>query len=381
MIIARLTIDLAKDRQQPVVRTRQGNDKWDIINVTLRDNDDFLQLKDTTFSIEGLRDDGTFIQDSNNFRIVNADEGIFEYTLNKEVIGNNGFMSFYFVIESLGRRSTTQTMRMEINCDFKAGREPTVDYISIFDKLEKELKERAKRMEDTLNSTDKKVDNLLGKVASGDFQIPKITKPDGSQTIFATDKDNVLDKIAAAGAGMNTVVAISGVGGQTPSNSTFRGISFFNDKENGIVIAKDNLGGLWTNSFSKADGWRGWSKHASVDANGNLINPNDTNWVVLNLSDGATHGYQRELKYRRIGRLVHLRGTVANPPIRDGVSTFATLPVGFRPDERTTIAGLVPGPDRNTSGTMEINVDPNGNISSTGAKVNSTVHINMTYTV
>ncbi|PFK01388.1 hypothetical protein COI97_16105 [Bacillus cereus] len=383
MIIARLTMDLAKDRQQPVIRTRQNNDKWDIINVTLRDNDDFFFLKNIKLKFEGLKGDGSFVvdNDESHFRIVDPDNGIFEYTLMKEVIGNSGFMSFYFVIESGDKRSTTQTLRMEIGCDFKEGEKPSDNYISVFEQLEKDIRDQANKIEKDFSSTKTKVDQLLVAVSKGDFQIPKITNPDGSQTINATATDNVLDMIVAKGAGVNTIIAVTGAKGMPPANSTFRGISFFNDKDNGVVFVKDNLETLWTNRFSRSEGWKGWTKHASVDDKGNLINPNDTNWVTLNLTDGAQHIENRALKYRRIGRVVHIRGSVSNPPIRDGVSSFTTLPLGFRPDERVTIAGLVPGPDRNSSGTMEINVDANGNISSTGAKINSTVHINITYTV
>lgn len=56
----------------------------------------------------------------------------------------------------------------------------------------------------------------------------------------------------------------------------------------------------------------------------------DTGWIDLTLASGVeAYNSGQTPKYRKIGKIVFIRGAVKN--IQDRDTTIATLPVGFRP--------------------------------------------------
>lgn len=60
----------------------------------------------------------------------------------------------------------------------------------------------------------------------------------------------------------------------------------------------------------------------------------DSGWITLPLAIGAPTGGETP-EYRRIGKIVHLRGRMAFPSIGTGNTVVANLPAGFRPSKLT----------------------------------------------
>ncbi|MGX5537621.1 hypothetical protein ACWKTJ_06820 [Bacillus wiedmannii] len=126
-------------------------------------------------------------------------------------------------------------------------------------------------------------------------QMKKITNDNGSQTISVSDTTkNVLDEIVAKGAGLNTIYCNTGVQGQTPDNASWRGISFLNQSDIGLVIAKDYRGKFWTNYVNGKNNWIGWVQHASIDDVNAVINKaqmkkitTDAGGVTISISDAT----------------------------------------------------------------------------------------------
>lgn len=107
-----------------------------------------------------------------------------------------------------------------------------------------------------------------------------------------------------------------------------------------------NITETWVRTANAASGWSGW-----------LVVAEDTGWVSMSMTGGASFTVQRPLYYRRRNGVVYFKGALTVPT--GGYTAFANVPVGFRPDTDRLMAV-----SSNTGTVMSGVVNATGNLNS-----------------
>lgn len=109
-----------------------------------------------------------------------------------------------------------------------------------------------------------------------------------------------------------------------------------------------------------------------VTDSGNLKQATDTAWTNLTTSFGTVSG--RTMRYKRIGGLVTVTGSVSSATSN---TTFATLPVGFRPIQDSVFVVQ----DAVGSKGVELTIKVDGGMILQGLATNATVHMSATFLI
>ncbi len=237
------------------------NDKNGLkVVVNLKERGKTVDLTGYAIKYEAASSNGYFVR--SDAVVTNAVNGTFEYTFSKESVATRGVWAGYFAFEKGTERYTTPDIKVILGRDVKQGSIEIKDYISEFDQALEAVAGYRKE----IDATTAKITVLTNLINTKNVQVPKITLDNGGATIAVSAKtDNILDKIVAAGAGVNTIYCADVVeNGNIPSKSSWRGISFFNSATFGFVMAKDYKGSFFTNYYNGSGGWRGWVEHADA---------------------------------------------------------------------------------------------------------------------
>lgn len=101
---------------------------------------------------------------------------------------------------------------------------------------------------------------------------------------------------------------------------------------NGTVINNTTAASPWSGTYPTLMGWNGSSTYGvRVDSARVADSCTDSGWITATLVNGFTHNANFPLRYRKVGNIVYVKGTVdrTTPPAINVVIT--TLPAGFRP--------------------------------------------------
>lgn len=101
---------------------------------------------------------------------------------------------------------------------------------------------------------------------------------------------------------------------------------------NGTAISQSNSQIAWSPALPTLMGWNGSSTYGvRVDSARVADSCTDSGWITATLVNGFTHNANFPLRYRKVGNIVYVKGTVdrTTPPAINVVIT--TLPAGFRP--------------------------------------------------
>lgn len=98
----------------------------------------------------------------------------------------------------------------------------------------------------------------------------------------------------------------------------------------------------------------------------------DTDWTNLSTSFGSVGG--RPMRYKKVNGTVTITGSVASAT---NGTTFATLPVGFRPIQDM----VFPVQDASVSKSVELTIKGDGGMVLQGLSTNATVHMSATFNI
>lgn len=163
-------------------------------------------------------------------------------------------------------------------------------------------------------------------VALGDTaQMQKITLDSGGATISISDASkNILDEIKTKGPGMNTIYCAGGVQGQTPNNKSWRGVSFLNSANYGLLWAKDFQNKFFTNYFDNGN-WLGWIEHSDASLTQNIKVTQDNGDSIIQAKVATDDILQMVLDKGRGFHTIYAAGSAKNVPSSAGLRGFANL--------------------------------------------------------
>ncbi|MCT4572796.1 hypothetical protein N3930_36695, partial [Bacillus thuringiensis] len=121
----------------------------------------------------------------------------------------------------------------------------------------------------------------------------------------------------------------------------------------------------------QGDSWD-WSKRVEIRPDGTIKQATDTDWSTLSTSFGSVGG--RPMRYKKVNGIVTITGSVANAT---NGTTFATLPVGFRPIQDM----VFPVQDASVSKSVELTIKGDGGMVLQGLSTNATVHMSATFNI
>lgn len=350
------------------ISSRENDRNGFKVIVNLKERGKTVDLTGYVVKYEAISPQRNFVRD--DAVVTSTKDGVFEYTVSKEAVSSAGVWIGYFAFEKGTERFTTQDIRISLGVDVKSGSIQLENYIAEFDKALEAVAGYRKE----IDATTAKITVLTNLINAKNVQVPKITLDNGGATIAVSAKtDNILDKIVAAGAGVNTIYCADVVeNGNIPSKSSWRGISFFNSATFGFVMAKDYKGNFFTNYYNNGT-WIGWTEHVNsseiipktggtftglVTLSGGVKLPGDVPWTNLTLVNGATTDAGNTPRYMRQGDVIYIVGAVTN--VTDSM-TIANLPVGIRPTSNCSFANSYLSTDlKKYAG--EINVRTDGRI-------------------
>lgn len=184
-----------------------------------------------------------------------------------------------------------------------------------------------------------------------------ITSSTGSVKVSVNDTSkSILEEIVQAGQGFHTFYAVGGSRDLPSSGVSIRGFAHMTSATIGYVVALDYRNNLYTNYYdANASVWLGWSGTFKVLAPTSIVN----SWVNYGGSDPV-------VQYTKSGNLIVLKGIVKNGTITPGTVIF-TLPVGYRPLERTYANGICSG-----NVPVRFTIDTNGAVSVYSTNFNNT---------
>ncbi|EOP51784.1 hypothetical protein IKQ_03345 [Bacillus cereus VDM053] len=382
-----ISIDLANPVFTKTIRSRQNDKNGLRIVVYLKGNGQKVNLTGYSVKYEATNHLGQLIRD--DAKIIDANNGAFEYTLSEEAVSMAGDWTAYFVLEKNDlERMTTPDIRISLKRDVREGNIKIENYISEFDKALESVEGYRKEIDDTnkkITDTNNKFVELTTLINAKDVQVPKITTESGGQTISVSDATkNILDEIAAKGAGMNTIYCATGVQNTIPSGKPWRGISYFNQNNIGFVIAKDSVGGFYTNYLNGNSGWTGWSNHVTKE---DFVGWNftvqgfkrttDTDWIQMSINTAnASNVEGRQVtRAKRSGDQVSVIGSLKN--IKEGQVVF-NVPTALRPAQQITDVVIIAGPPYSI---CEFNVETGGNVKIYNITTDKTIHFSINYLV
>ncbi|KFM99550.1 hypothetical protein DJ93_4713 [Bacillus clarus] len=262
-----IIVDLDDPVFTKTIRSRQNDKNGLKLIVYLKQKGRSVDLTGYAIKYEATNHTGAFIRD--DAQLIDAKNGVFSYTFTPQSVSIASDWTAYFVFEKSTERMSTPDIRIVLSRDVKEGNIKIENYISDFEKAIEQVAGYQKDIDDTnkrIIDTNNKFAELTTLINAKGVQVPKITTESGGQTISASDATkNILDEIAAKGAGMNTIYCATGVQNTIPSGKPWRGISYFNQNNIGFVIAKDSVGGFYTNYLNGNNGWTGWTNHVTKE--------------------------------------------------------------------------------------------------------------------
>ncbi|MEC3437889.1 hypothetical protein P9136_14155, partial [Bacillus cereus] len=299
----------------------------------------------------------------------------------------------YFVMEKSTERMSTPDIRITLRRDVKEGNIKIENYISDFEILKKTIDELQRKL-NTMDVVKKSGDTMPGNLLFDRSSTDKTNK-----IAFSTAGVEELNFYQTGDGyyGIRDVKGDQGVWDYNRNNKTFSVSANTNlVKKAGDIISgvlefkSDNAIVLGSRSFKtvlhkgaqgaliiapsteeQGDSWD-WSKRVEIRPDGTIKQATDTDWSTLSTSFGSVGG--RPMRYKKVNGIVTITGSVANAT---NGTTFATLPVGFRPIQDM----VFPVQDASVSKSVELTIKGDGGMVLQGLSTNATVHMSATFNI
>ncbi|MEK4579768.1 MULTISPECIES: BppU family phage baseplate upper protein [Bacillus] len=379
-----IIVDLDDPVFTKTIRSRQNDKNGLKLIVYLKQKGRSVDLTGYAIKYEATNHTGAFIRD--DAQLIDAKNGVFSYTFTSQAVSTSADWTAYFVMEKNAERTSTPDIRIVLKRDVKEGNIKIENYISDFEKAIEQVAGYRKEIDDTnkkITDTNNKFVELTTLINEKGVQVPKITTESGGQTISVSDTTkNILDEIAAKGAGMNTIYCATGVQNTIPSSKPWRGISYFNQNNIGFVIAKDSVGGFYTNYLNGNNGWTGWTNHVTrEDFVGwdftvqGFKRSTDIDWIQMSITNASNVEGRQVTRAKRSGDQVSVIGSLKN--IKEGQVVF-NVPAGLRPAQQITDVVIIAGPPYSI---CEFNVETGGNVKIYNITTDKTIHFSINYLV
>ncbi|MEK4578261.1 BppU family phage baseplate upper protein [Bacillus sp. FSL R12-0074] len=340
-----ISIDLADPVFTKTIRSRQNDKNGLRIVVYLKGNGQKVNLKGYSVKYEATNHLGQLIRD--DAKIIDANNGAFEYTLSEEAVSMAGDWTAYFVLEKNDlERMTTPDIRISLKRDVREGNIKIENYISEFDKA----LERVAGYLKVIDDTNKKIADLVASINANQLVRKIGDSMSGPLSIEHTGTDAPLLVANALG------------------RMRFLMTNDVNYIQSGTLDNKSRNLLLTGYNGSIMDEVQVKTKKLIVE--GTVKQSVDIDWTTLNTT-GVTNVSDRILKYKRSGVIINVIGSIRNPK---NVTPFATLPVGFRPPQDVAFTGIAIG-DVTTSCEVTVQVSGNIFVNNLPSGTNITVHM------
>ncbi|MGA5711610.1 BppU family phage baseplate upper protein [Bacillus bombysepticus] len=386
-----IIIDLADPVFTKTIRSRQNDKNGLKITVYVREKGQIVDLTGYAVKYEAINQVGLFVRD--DAQIVDAKNGIFSYTLSSQAVSTSDDWTAYFVMEKSTERMSTPDIRITLRRDVKEGNIKIENYISEFEIIKKTLDELQKK----LNAMD--VVRKSGDTMPGNLLFDRAGTDKTNKIAFSTEGVEELNFYQTGDGyyGIRDVKGNQGVWDYNRNNKTFNVSANTNlvkkagDIINGLLEFKiDNAIVLGSRSYKtvihkgaqgelifapstkeQGDTWD-WSKRVEIRPDGTVKQATDTDWSTLSTSFGSVGG--RPMRYKKVNGIVTITGSVASAT---NGTTFATLPVGFRPIQDM----VFPVQDASVSKSVELTIKGDGGMVLQGLSTNATVHMSATFNI
>ncbi|MBJ7985812.1 BppU family phage baseplate upper protein [Bacillus cereus] len=381
-----IDIDLANPVFTKTIRSRQNDKNGLKLTVNLKENGKIVVLTGYTIKYEATRYTGELIR--KDAKVIDANNGVFEYVLSDESVSISGDWTAYFVLEKNNiERMSTPDIRISLKRDAREGNIQIENYISDFDKALESVEGYLKIIDDTnkkIADANQRVVELTTLINTKNVQVPRITDDTGGATISVSDSTkNILDEIKNKGKGMNTIYCSGVAQGTPPNNKSWRGISFLNSNAYGLVIAKDFQSKLYTNYLDNGT-WLGWVEHVTKEdfvgwdfTVQGFKRTTDTDWIQMSINTAnASNVEGRQVtRAKRSGDQVSVIGSLKN--IKEGQVVF-NVPTALRPAQQITDVVIIAGPPYSI---CEFNIETGGNVKIYNITTDKTIHFLINYLV
>ncbi|PFM61440.1 hypothetical protein COJ52_05105 [Bacillus cereus] len=340
-----IDIDLADPVFTKTIRSRQNDKNGLKLTVNLKENGKIVVLTGYTIKYEATRYTGELIR--KDAKVIDANNGVFEFVLSDESVSISGDWTAYFVLEKNNtERMSTPDIRISLKRDAREGNIQIENYISDFDKALESVAGYLKIIDDT----NKKIADLVASINANQLVRKIGDSMSGPLSIEHTGNDAPLLVANALG------------------RMRFLMTNDVNYIQSGTLDNKSrNLLLTGFNGFTM-DEVQVKTKKLIVE--GTVKQSVDTDWATLNTT-GVTNVADRIPKYKRNGEIVNVIGSIRNPK---NVTPFATLPVGFRPPQDVAFTGIAIG-DVTTSCEVTVQVSGNIFVNNLPSGTNITVHM------
>ncbi|HDR3439503.1 TPA: BppU family phage baseplate upper protein [Bacillus thuringiensis] len=386
-----IMIDLADPVFTKTIRSRQNDKNGLKLTVYVREKGQKVDLTGYAVKYEATNHTGVFIRD--DAQIVDAKNGVFSYTFTSQAVSTSDDWTAYFVMEKSTERMSTPDIRITLRRDVKEGNIKIENYISDFEILKKTIDELQRKL-NTMDVVKKSGDTMPGNLLFDRSSTDKTNK-----IAFSTAGVEELNFYQTGDGyyGIRDVKGDQGVWDYNRNNKTFSVSANTNlVKKAGDIISgvlefkSDNAIVLGSRSFKtvlhkgaqgaliiapsteeQGDSWD-WSKRVEIRPDGTIKQATDTDWSTLSTSFGSVGG--RPMRYKKVNGIVTITGSVANAT---NGTTFATLPVGFRPIQDM----VFPVQDASVSKSVELTIKGDGGMVLQGLSTNATVHMSATFNI
>ncbi|SEG79499.1 protein of unknown function [Bacillus sp. ok061] len=419
-----IIIDLADPVFTKTIRSRQNDKNGLKMTVYVREKGQNIDLTGYAVKYEAINQVGLFVRD--DAQIVDAKNGVFSYTFTSQAVSTSDDWTAYFVMEKSTERMSTPDIRITLRRDVKEGNIKIENYISEFDKA----LEMVKGYQKQIDEANKRINELTAAVTGQKYQLWKVTDDDGTSIDLAANTD--LNTIVKSGfyvgsqlkntpnnsvytwfVSVETATSLAFVQRATllgnlnetyirlnnsgkwsewsrfvlekeivpKTGGSYTGTTYFNT-DNAIVIGsrsyktvlhKGTQGQLVIapSTEEQGDNWD-WSKRVEIRPDGTIKQATDTDWTTISTSFGSVGG--RPMRYKKVNGIVTITGSVVNAT---NGTTFATLPVGFRPIQDM----VFPVQDASVSKSVELTIKGDGGMVLQGLSTNATVHMSATFNI
>ncbi|PES77654.1 hypothetical protein CN505_30150 [Bacillus cereus] len=346
-----IDIDLADPVFTKTIRSRQNDKNGLKLTVNLKENGKIVVLTGYTIKYEATRYTGELIR--KDAKVIDANNGVFEYVLSDESVSISGDWTAYFVLEKNDtERMSTPDIRISLKRDAREGNIQIENYISDFDKALESVAGYLKIIEDT----NKKIADLVASINANQLVCKIGDSMSGPLSIEHTGNDAPL-LIANALGRMRFL---------TTNDMNYIQSGTLDNQARNLFLTGYN--GSTMNEVQV--------KTKKLTVEGTVKQSGDIDWTTLNTT-GVTNVTDRIPKYKRNGEIVNVIGSIRNPK---NVTPFATLPVGCRPPQDVAFTGIAIG-DATVS--CEVTVQSSGNIfvNNLPGGTSVTVHIGVNFMV
>ncbi|EJQ49871.1 protein of unknown function [Bacillus wiedmannii] len=348
-----MLIDLANMIMTRTISSRENDRNGFKVIVNLKERGKPVDLTGYVVKYEAISPYGNFVRD--DAVITNAKDGVFEYTVSKEAVSSAGVWIGYFAFEKGTERFTTQDIRISLGSDVKQGSIQIEDYISDFDKLNKQIDalqvavdkaDVVKRSGDTMTGNldmditggFKTLQWTAGGVKKGQMtmsatgaSLQGFPSTGGTKTAWAYNHDTDAFNILASGTNVLKKAGDTMSGNLTLDRTGTAARDILWSKDGAV---QTNLGMNSANKLRLYDNVNAFTvfEHDTATKTFSILadfkTKNDTDWTNLTLLNGVTNQTGKTSKVKRTGNTVCLTVNVIG--VKNN-QIITTLPTTFRP--------------------------------------------------